>query len=537
MTVEQALAVYPLSEGKLVAGGAGLQRIVRAVNVMETPDLSRWVREGEMLFMTSYMLQECDGDVRLLRKLNEQGSAGLGVKPGPEWDAISASITEEADRLSFPLIELPARFTFSDQVGGLFRAEMQGHMQAAQTVLDKQKKLMRFALRREPAQERFASLSTILNLPIAVVNGHGRLVFNSTMVDEAKLLKQWPWPKRERWMTIAGVSLCRISLVLGEERIGHVLYRVSGPLAKMEESLLHQASEIISHHLEDWSRPSYGLPAQDDLGTLFLRYLQGNATVRALMDRARRIGVMLCNGEYYCILSTHSHTGVSGKGAGSSGVDRYLSEAMMTHPRLTGLQIVHFTVEEGSLFVIPAEKFHNVEGVSAVLKECIAALDKRGGMPLLRMAVSHKKSGPSDLREAYSECVDTARLGAVLAPEARVIPFVEMELAYLFEGVPRERMARFCRLMFRKLDEEESEGDRELMRTLEVFLEQDAQVGEAAKHLYIHRNTAAYRLEKISEMLEVDFKRTMDLLRLKLAFLFRKVVREDAVVDYSNRGK
>ncbi|MEI7027116.1 helix-turn-helix domain-containing protein [Paenibacillus sp. y28] len=57
--------------------------------------------------------------------------------------------------------------------------------------------------------------------------------------------------------------------------------------------------------------------------------------------------------------------------------------------------------------------------------------------------------------------------------------------------------------------------------TLETFIEHDGQIAEAAKQLYIQRNTAAYRLEKISELLGIDFKKVNDLLRLKLAFLFR----------------
>lgn len=54
------------------------------------------------------------------------------------------------------------------------------------------------------------------------------------------------------------------------------------------------------------------------------------------------------------------------------------------------------------------------------------------------------------------------------------------------------------------------------------LFEQDGQLNETAKKLYIHRNTATYRIEKLSEILGVDFKKMNDLLRLKIAFLFRK---------------
>jgi purine catabolism regulator len=66
---------------------------------------------------------------------------------------------------------------------------------------------------------------------------------------------------------------------------------------------------------------------------------------------------------------------------------------------------------------------------------------------------------------------------------------------------------------------------RELLRTLEVFVENDSQLNETAKKLYIHRNTATYRMEKMSELLQLDMKKRMnELLRLKLAFQFRHLL-------------
>lgn len=61
-----------------------------------------------------------------------------------------------------------------------------------------------------------------------------------------------------------------------------------------------------------------------------------------------------------------------------------------------------------------------------------------------------------------------------------------------------------------------------MIRTLEVFIRNDGQVSEAAKQLFIHRNTVTYRLEKISDLLQVDFKKVNDLLKLKAVFLFRQ---------------
>ncbi len=147
MTVEQALSVYPLSEGRLIAGRDGAARIVKSVNVMDAPDITEWIKDGEMLFTTAYVMKDRPEEaIDLLRKLHARGSAGLGIKLGRFWTNVPQSIVEEADRLGFPLIELPYQFTFSDQMNGLFHAELERNTRSLQRLLEKQKKLMQFAL-------------------------------------------------------------------------------------------------------------------------------------------------------------------------------------------------------------------------------------------------------------------------------------------------------------------------------------------------------------------------------------------------------
>lgn len=83
LTVKEALQVYPLSEAKLVAGGEGTSRMMKSVNVMDAPDIADWIKSGEMLFTTAFIMKDSETDaLRLMRRLNERGCAGLGIKLG-----------------------------------------------------------------------------------------------------------------------------------------------------------------------------------------------------------------------------------------------------------------------------------------------------------------------------------------------------------------------------------------------------------------------------------------------------------------------
>ena len=42
--VSDILGLPPLSDARLVAGHAGLDRVIRSVNIMEVPDILDWVK-------------------------------------------------------------------------------------------------------------------------------------------------------------------------------------------------------------------------------------------------------------------------------------------------------------------------------------------------------------------------------------------------------------------------------------------------------------------------------------------------------------
>lgn len=108
-----------------------------------------------------------------------------------------------------------------------------------------------------------------------------------------------------------------------------------------------------------------------------------------------------------------------------------------------------------------------------------------------------------------------------------VVHYRQLELNLLLGQIPAEVMEKYCNGSLRGLLSREPEYVREMLRTLEVYLENDGHVNETAKKLFIHRNTATYRIEKLSELLDVDFKKINDLMRLKLVFMFRRMLGRD----------
>lgn len=522
MTVEQALSIYPLSEGRLIAGRNGVTRVVKSVNVMDAPDITEWIKDGEMLFTTAYVMKDRpDEAIELLRKLHVRGSAGLGIKLGRFWANVPESIVEEADRLGYPLIELPYQFTFSDQMNGLFHAELERNTRSLHELLEKQKKLMQFALGAQSDSMFFEQMQAIIGAPYAVVSSRGHMIFNSTRYRDKELLAGWPWREGVRRLRVEKCEMFRIPIEWKRECIGYAIFgQQEAAFLKEEEGLFVQTAEILAHHLSCIYREELERSLNRDLGGMFARYLNQDVPVGMLTAQMEDLGIRVLRGPYQCVL-TKVVPGVHEER--KRAVIKAVREELEYNPAFRELEVVHFVVENGVFSIFQGSEFAGSSELPEIVNQALVCVMDKGILPQIRMSVSNKRMKPAVLRQAYMECSEAFALAERLGVADRVIRFESVELAYVFRHVPANEMRTYGQEVLAELLAKDPEYANEMLRTLEAFLEHDGQVNEAAKHLFVHRNTVAYRLEKIGEILGVDFKKINDLLRLKLALMFRRM--------------
>lgn len=67
-----------------------------------------------------------------------------------------------------------------------------------------------------------------------------------------------------------------------------------------------------------------------------------------------------------------------------------------------------------------------------------------------------------------------------------------------------------------------SKLDNEMIKTMEVFFKHGLNISEAAKELYIHRNTLIYRLDKIQKYTNYDIRNFNEAVLLKIIFFIWK---------------
>ena len=105
-------------------------------------------------------------------------------------------------------------------------------------------------------------------------------------------------------------------------------------------------------------------------------------------------------------------------------------------------------------------------------------------------------------------------------------------------------MRRWDKLCFRKLNillpakkplpakQSGNSFDDETLNTINMFLENNLNVSETARQLYVHRNTLLYRLEKLQKVTNLDIRIFDDALTLKIALMVVSYMKYLESMDY-----
>ena len=112
--VSDACKLHSLQGVSVLAGSQFLENAINHINVMEVPDIEKWVQEDEFLMTTGYMYQNDPLQfIELIPKLKERKIAALGIKPKRFLDSIPDAVIACAEDNQLPLLLLPEQTAFS----------------------------------------------------------------------------------------------------------------------------------------------------------------------------------------------------------------------------------------------------------------------------------------------------------------------------------------------------------------------------------------------------------------------------------------
>ena len=125
-----------------------------------------------------------------------------------------------------------------------------------------------------------------------------------------------------------------------------------------------------------------------------------------------------------------------------------------------------------------------------------------------------------ELADSYKDAQTAIDVGKVFDTEKSIINYENLGIGRLIYQLPTTLCEIFLSEVFKKNSIDSL--DQETLFTINKFFENNLNVSETSRKLFVHRNTLVYRLEKIKKLTGLDLRQFDHAIVFKVALMVRK---------------
>ena len=125
-----------------------------------------------------------------------------------------------------------------------------------------------------------------------------------------------------------------------------------------------------------------------------------------------------------------------------------------------------------------------------------------------------------DIGRSFKEAQTALQIGSIFESDKAIVNYNNLGIGRLIYQLP----TTLCKLFLKEVFKEGSleSLDRETLLTIQKFFENNLNVSETSRQLYVHRNTLVYRLDKIQKITGLDLRIFDDAITFKVSMLVKK---------------
>ena len=182
-----------------------------------------------------------------------------------------------------------------------------------------------------------------------------------------------------------------------------------------------------------------------------------------------------------------------------------------------GINDVVTSVDESrTILVKTLQKGDTYEAVNRFAKTLVDTMSMEA-MVQVRVAYGSIIEELKDVSKCYKEASMALDVGRIFYAHKDVLAYNELGIGRLIHQLPISLCEMFLKEVFHGHAVEQF--DKETLATVNAFFENDLNISETARKMYLHRNTLGYRLDKIQKTTGLDVKKFEDALTFKIALM------------------
>ncbi|WP_246615168.1 PucR family transcriptional regulator [Clostridium thailandense] len=169
---------------------------------------------------------------------------------------------------------------------------------------------------------------------------------------------------------------------------------------------------------------------------------------------------------------------------------------------------MYMTVSDSFYLMIEVDKNANyTDFISEIARRISEDISKNINNLTVSIGIGEKACTLSEFRSAALEAKNAVEISKRLYGKNSMGDCRKLGVYKLFLGIENvDIMLKIYNEKLGKLKSNEKSSSNELLNSLEIYIDENRNIGNAAERLFIHRNTMKYRINKIEEILECDLK-------------------------------
>ncbi len=174
-------------------------------------------------------------------------------------------------------------------------------------------------------------------------------------------------------------------------------------------------------------------------------------------------------------------------------------------------------VDESNIILIKnVETDSSHEALSNVANTIVAMMNAEA-MLNVKVSFGTVVSELKDVSKSYKEAMMALDVGKIFYAEKNVVAYSTLGIGRLIYQLP----VNLCRIFIDEIFGDESliDLDDETLTTINKFFENNLNVSETSRQLFVHRNTLVYRIEKLQKSTGLDLRNFDDALTFKIALM------------------
>uniref|UniRef100_UPI0040563C63 PucR family transcriptional regulator n=1 Tax=Agathobacter sp. TaxID=2021311 RepID=UPI0040563C63 len=179
------------------------------------------------------------------------------------------------------------------------------------------------------------------------------------------------------------------------------------------------------------------------------------------------------------------------------------------------------SVDEHNVVLIKDVSYAAKENIDEELDEIAASLADSlhmEAMTRVRIGYGNVVEQIPDIMQSYQEAKMALEVGKVFYARMDTISYGKLGIGRLIYQLPMSLCEMFIKEVFGDTLPDILE-DEEAMNTIHKFFENNLNISETARQLYVHRNTLVYRLERIQKAIGLDIRAFDDAMTFHIAVM------------------